>query len=155
MSQSVRKGRLILRGNNSWAGQPVINTVRVKLTDEVTGVNADRAMMASWRFTGNEQKNQFIFGPQAGAITKRTNSIIDFGRDKVRDKFVFTNNTKEHGPFNHMQRYVIKNFGRNDVIELRNIGRSFTASDLRSIGGGNYVLPGVSQYNLTINTDLL
>ena len=157
MNQRInrKRGTLVLRGNSTWVGQPVIDRVRVRLDDKITGVNVNRAMGAQWRFIGNSQRNKFIFGDQAGAITKRFNSVMDFGKDNVRDTFVFTNTTQDKGPFNHMQRYVIKNFGEQDVIKLRNIGKTFRADDLIQTGKNRYKLPGVDSTKLRIDTSLL
>lgn len=157
MNQRINKkrGTLVLRGNSTWIGQPVVDRVRVRLNDDITGVNVNRAMGAQWRFIGNKQRNKFIFGDQAGAITKRFNSVIDFGKDNVRDTFVFKNTTQDKGPFNHMQRYVIKNFGEQDVIRLRNIGQTFRAKDLLQVGKNKYTLPGVDATKLRIETTLL
>ena len=156
VSYNKKRTRLNLKGNSTWAGQPVINDIKVTLRgrDTVTGINIDRAMARSWRFNGTDGKNVFNFMSQAGAITKRTNSIINFGKDTVTDKFIFTNTTPKD-PFNHMQRFVIKNCGKEDEIILKNIGRTFTARDLRSMGGDKYSLPGVSPTKLTVVTDLI
>jgi hypothetical protein len=150
----VRKGKLSLLGNDGWAGQSVVSrsTVRAGRSDgKVNRVLVDRGMFASFRYRGNEDRDKVIFGGQAGAITKRFNSVIDFGRDQVRDIFSFANNTRSHGPFNHMQRFVINNFGREDVIRLRNVGRTFRFRDLRSFGNGVYGLNGVPLDKLRIN----
>ena len=158
MSSSLNKKetKLNLTGDRSWAGQPVINTIRVNLrkNDSVTGIIVDRAMAASWRFNGTDGRNAFIFKSQAGAITKRTNSIINFKKDSAPDKFIFSNTTPKD-PFNHMQRFVIKNFGKEDSIILKNIGQTFRARDLRSLGDNKYSLPGISPTKITVVTDLL
>ncbi|SBO41742.1 hypothetical protein [Cyanobium sp. NIES-981] len=146
MRQSVKKGKFSLVGNNGWAGQPVVSRTRVSAgaTDgDVNRVYVNRGMFASFNYRGNKDRDKVIFGGQAGAITKRANSVIDFGNDRVRDVFVFTNTTREHGPFNHMQRFVIKNFGREDVVRLRNINKTFRFNDLRSYGNGVYGFNGV------------
>ena len=147
MSERInrRRGRVQLRGDRSWKGQPVIDTVRVKLTDDITGVNVNQAMAASWRFKGNDRKNRFVFGDQAGAITKRKNSIIDFGNDDVRDVLVFRNSVPGK-PFNHAQRFVIKNMGTQDRIVLKNIGKTFDFKDVRNDGS----LPGVPRTSFRV-----
>lgn len=141
-----RRGTTLqLRGNSTWKSQPVIDTVRVRLRDDITRVNVNQAMAASWRIKGNKQKNKFVFGDQAGAISKRRDSIINFGNDNRRDTFVFTN-TVPGKPFNHMQRFKIKNFGMKDRIVLKNIGRSFGFKDIRPDGS----LPGVPRTSLQV-----
>lgn len=145
MKASLGRSVVSLRGNSTWKGQPVIDTVRVKLRDGITRVSVNQAMAASWRLNGNQERNRFVFGDQAGAITKRTNSVIDFGNDDVRDVLVFTNNVPGK-PFNHAQRFKIKNFGREDRIVLRNIGRSFSFKDIRPDGS----LPGVPRLSLQV-----
>ncbi len=145
-SLSSKGDRLILRGNNGWAGQPVINRIRIRLKGPVSKVSIDRAMAASWSIKGADH---IEFGPQAGAITKRVNSVIDFKGDGSHS-FSFANTTKEHGPFNHMQRFRVHNFGPKDVIELRNIGRTFRLDDLQSVAAGLYGLPGVPPTSLVV-----
>ena len=147
MSARLRRDTVRLRGNRTWKSQPVIDTVQVKLRDGITGVNVNQAMAASWRLRGNKQKNRFVFGDQAGAITKRKDSVIDFGNDNVRDVFVFKN-TVPGKPFNHAQRFTIKNFGREDRIVLRNIGQTFEFKDIRRDGS----LPGVSPLNFQVTS---
>ena len=106
-------------------------------------------MQAEYRLKGNSSKNRFVFGNQAGSITKRKRSIIDFGQDTVKDKFIFRNSVPGK-PFNHMQRIRIKNFGREDVIVLKNIGQTFRFKDLERVGVDKFVLPGVSPASLTV-----
>ncbi|MFQ6538000.1 MULTISPECIES: hypothetical protein [Aphanothece] len=154
--ESRKASRLTLLGNaRTWAGQPVVARVKIKAKGkngdgDVNRVVVNRAMAASWTYKGNADKDTIIFGAQAGAITKRTNSVIDFGNDKVRDTFAFTNNTRFHGPFNHMQRYVIRNFGKQDVVKLNNIGKTLRFKDLRSYGNGVYGFNGVPLDKLRI-----
>ena len=144
---SIKRNTVQLRGDSTWAGQPVVNTVRVRLRDGLTGVNVNQAMAASWRFNGNGEKNRFVFGDQAGAITKRTRSVMNFGNDQRQDVFVFTN-TAPGKPFNHMQQFTIQNMGREDRIILKNIGRTFGFNDVRGDGS----LPGVPVTNLRITS---
>jgi hypothetical protein len=154
MRQSVnKKGRLSLRGNNGWAGQPVVSRTSVnpgKSDGKKNRVVVDRGMFASFSYKGNKDVDHVIFGGQAGAITKRANSVINFGNDKSKDVFEFANTTRTHGPFNHMQRFVVRNFGRGDEIRLQNIGRTFRFKDLRRFGDGVYGLNGVPLDKLRI-----
>ena len=152
VSENKRGTRLKLRGNRSWAGQPVIDRVRIRLRDGVTGVSINQGMLAQVRVAGSRQGDRIVFGDQAGTITKRFNSIINFGKDNEKDVFTFRNTTREHGPFNHMQRIRITNFGREDVIRLQNIGRAFRFKDLERAGTNKWVLPGVSPASLEVFT---
>ena len=54
--------------------------------------------------------DKIILGGQAGAITKRANSVIDFGRDNVRDVFSFANNT-----YIFPISFIIRSIGRIDL----------------------------------------
>ncbi len=147
-----RRGtKLKLRGNSSWKGQPVVGRIKVNLKDEVTGVNFDQMMQASYRISGTKGRDRIVFKDQAGSITKRTRSIINFKEDDAKDKFVFKNRVPGK-PFNHMQRMVIKNFGREDVIVLKNIGRKFRYGDLQPAGVDEWTLPGVPPLSLTVLT---
>ena len=144
-----KKGTTLrLRGNKSWVSQPVVDRVRVRLSDEISGVNVNRGMFAQFNVNGTKGRDKVIFGSQAGTITKRFNSVINFKKDNVRDTFVFTNTTKEHGPFNHAQRIVIKNFGKEDRIVLKNIRKTFNFRDVRNDGS----LPGVPVTSIRVDT---
>ncbi|SBO43207.1 hypothetical protein [Cyanobium sp. NIES-981] len=162
-----RKASIIqLTGNSTWLRQPVAwdATMRVSSlkqrqaakaglidsADIVTGFRVNNAMARSWTFIGSKGSDLIDFQANAGAITKRSQSVINFGNDTARDRFFFTNNTKTHGPFNHMQRYVIRNFGREDVVTLRNIGRSFGYNDLVSYGNGVMGFRGVDPTKLRV-----
>ncbi|MBE9172142.1 hypothetical protein IQ216_03310 [Cyanobium sp. LEGE 06143] len=118
--------------------------------DIVTGFPVNNAMARNWIFQGSRGSDLIDFQSTAGAITKRSQSVINFGRDEVRDRFFFTNNTRTHGPFNHMQRFVIRNFGREDQVTLRNIGRRFRFNDLVSYGNGVMGFPGVDPTKLRV-----
>lgn len=151
-SKNRRGNVLRLTGNASWAGQPVINELRLNLRkdDDITRVKFDRMMQASYRIRGTQGRDRIIFGPQAGAITKRLRSVINFGKDDgVRDVFKFSN-TVPGKPFNHMQRIQLRNFGQEDVVKLQNIGRTFRWNDLVGIGDGRYAVPGVSTLALEV-----
>lgn len=151
VSESLNKKRTTvrLRGNKkTWVSQPVIDRVRVNLTDDVSGVNVNRGMFAQFNVNGTKGRDKVIFGDQAGTITKRFNSVINFKKDNVRDTFVFKNTTKENGPFNHAQRIVIKNFGKEDKIVLKNIRKTFNFGDVRNDGS----LPGVNLGSIRVNT---
>lgn len=154
-SRSRNGSKLSLTGNRTWAGQPVVARVKIRNSGKGDGiinrVVINRAMAASWSYRGNQDRDKVIFGDQAGAITRRTNSVINFGNDTVRDTFVFTNTTRTHGPFNHMQRYVIRNFGREDVVRLRNVGRTLRFNDLRNFGNGVYGFNGVPLDKLRVS----
>ena len=140
-----RKGRAQLRGNSTWKSQPVIDTVRVKLSGRITDFNVNQAMAASWRIKGNKRSNRFVFGDQAGAITKRKDSVIDFGNDSKRDVLVFKN-TVPGKPWNHAQRFVIRNMGMQDRLVFKNVGRTFTFKDVRNDGS----LPGVPRTSFRV-----
>jgi hypothetical protein len=72
--------------------------------------------------------------------------VVDFRRDVAKDVFTFTNRidvakcSEKHGfqchPLNHLQRVVIKNFGREDEINLQ--GKIYRFTDVN-----NGTLPGV------------
>ena len=156
MNEKVGKrgSQLRLTGDRSWIGQPVIDRVGIRNRGKGDGITnrfvANRAMVASWNYRGNGDKDKVVFGNQAGAITKRANSVIDFGRDNVRDTFVFRNSVPGK-PFNHMQRFVIKNFGREDVVRLENIGQTFRFKDLRRFGKVTFGFEGVPIDKLRVN----
>ena len=159
MSQRTSKNgsRLSLTGNGAWAGQPVVARVKIRNRGKGDGIAnrvvINRAMAASWSYRGNLDKDNVVFGDQAGAITKRTRSVINFGNDDVRDTFVFSNTTRTHGPFNHMQNFVIANWGKQDRVVLRNIGgKTFTNKDLQSFGNGVYGFRGVPLDKLRITS---
>lgn len=123
---------------------------RGEARDLVTGFRVNNAMARNWIFKGSKASDLIDFQSAAGAITKRSQSVINFGKDEVRDRFFFTNNTRTHGPFNHMQRFVIRNFGREDRVTLRNIGRSFGFDDLVSYGNGVMGFRGVDPTKLRV-----
>jgi hypothetical protein len=146
-----RKGVLRLAGNESWKGQPVVGRLRVRLseTDDVTRVRFDRMMQASYRVRGTKGRNRFVWGFQAGAITKRTSSVIDFVNDNARDVLVFRNTTPKN-PVVHMQRFKIKNFGPEDLIKLDNLNRNIRQKDLRRMADGRYMIPGVDPSKMVV-----
>ncbi len=123
---------------------------RANPRDIVTGFRVNNAMARNWIFKGSRGSDLIDFQSQAGAITKRSQSVINFGKDEVRDQFFFTNNTKTHGPFNHMQNFVIRDFGLQDRVTLRNIGRSFGFNDLVSYGNGVMGFSGVDPTKLRV-----
>jgi hypothetical protein len=132
-SVNARIEALVLHGASNWAGQPVVSRVKIQLSNGINKVKVDQAMAAQWTIVGSSAANRIVFGGQAGAITKNFNSVIDMGKDDVKDVFTFTNSAPGK-PFNHMQRFVVKNFGREDVIELKNIGKSFGYNDVQRDG---------------------
>ena len=140
-----RKGVLVLSGARNWAGQPVVSRVKIKLGSGINKVNINKAMAAQWTIKGTTAQDRITFGSQAGAITKNHNSVIDLGNDAVKDVFTFTNSAPGK-PFNHMQRFVVKNFGKEDVIQLKNIGKSFGYGDVQRDGS----LPGVPLSTLKV-----
>lgn len=112
----------------------------------VTGFYLDRGIFTRWRFDGSKGPDTLEFGPQGHIISKQSGGVVDFKRDTAPDRFTFTNRidvakcSEKHGivchPLNHLQRVVIKNFGREDVIDLQ--GKLYRYSDVK--GGA---LPGV------------
>jgi hypothetical protein len=112
----------------------------------VTGYVLDRGIFTAWRFVGSPGPDSLTFGAQGHIISKRNGGVVDFGRDRVRDTFTFTNRidvercSQKHGfrchPLNHLQKVVIKNFGPEDVIDLQ--GRRYGYRDVR-----NGLLPDV------------
>jgi hypothetical protein len=112
----------------------------------VTGFYLDRGIFTRWRFLGSTGGDTLEFGPQGHIISKQSGGVVDFKADSASDRFTFTNRidvakcSEKHGiqchPLNHLQRVVIRNFGREDVIDLQ--GKLYRYSDVK---GG--VLPGV------------
>ena len=141
-----KRGEIVMRGRPGWAGQPVVDRVRVTLKGETNAVTIDQGMLAQLVVRGTKGADRITLGAQAGTITKRLTSRIQLGKDEVKDVFTFTNTTASHGPFNHMQRVVVSEFGKEDVIYLRNRGKRFGYSDVRSDGG----LPGVPVTSLRV-----
>lgn len=112
----------------------------------VTGFYLDRGIFTRWRFDGSKGPDTLEFGPQGHIISKQSGGVVDFKRDTAPDRFTFTNRidvakcSEKHGfqchPLNHLQRVVIKNFGREDTINLQ--GKIYRYADVK---GG--VLAGV------------
>lgn len=112
----------------------------------VTGYYLDRGIFTRWRFLGSKGSDSLEFGPQGHIISKQSGGVVDFRRDVAKDVFTFTNRidvakcSEKHGfkchPLNHLQRVVIKNFGREDEINLQ--GRIYRYTDV-----SNGTLPGV------------
>lgn len=119
----------------------------------VTGYYLDRGIFTRWRFVGSTGPDTLEFGPQGHIISKQSGGVVDFKADSAPDRFTFTNRidvakcSEKHGiqchPLNHLQRVVIKNFGREDVINLQ--GKIYRFSDVK---GG--VLPGVPADRLRV-----
>lgn len=123
-----------LIGRSDWASQSVVDQVRIKLQDNVRSVFIDKGMLAQLTVLGTKGADQITLGAQAGTITKRLTSRIKLGNDSVKDVFTFTNNTRTHGPFNHAQRIVIEQFGKEDEIRLANVGRTIRYNDIQKDG---------------------
>jgi hypothetical protein len=112
------KMRTTPQGKRERGDAPVVNAFYL-----------DRGIFTGWRFIGSKGSDRLEFGPQGHIISKRSGGVVDFGRDNVRDVFVFTNRidvakcSEKHGvpchPLNHLQKVVIKNFGREDKIYLQ------------------------------------
>lgn len=176
-----KRGVLRLLGRSGWAGQSVVDRTVInpgRVDGSRNKVVIDRGMFASLSYKGKDAlvdptskafrrgktalNSQFdpsskafrdviIMKGQAGTISKRQNSVFDLGADTAPDTWIFSNTTLKHGPFNHMQRIWIKNFGKEDRIVLRNIGgRTFRYKDLRRQGNGVYGLNGVPVDKLRI-----
>ena len=109
---------------------------------KVLGFYLDRGIYTQWRFIGSTGPDTLTFGSQGVIISKRDGGVVDFGVDKAKDTFRFTNKidvakcSEKHGvqchPLNHLQQVTIKNFGREDVIYLQ--GRKYGYGDVRSGG---------------------
>ena len=120
-----------------------------------TGFYLDRGIFTRWRFDGSKGPDTLEFGPQGHIISKQSGGIVDFKVDSAPDRFTFTNRidvakcSEKHGfqchPLNHLQRVVIKNFGREDVIDLQ--GKIYRYSDVK-----NGVLNGVPADRLRVET---
>jgi hypothetical protein len=119
----------------------------------VTGYYLDRGIFTRWRFDGSKGADTLEFGPQGHIISKQSGGVVDFKQDNAPDRFVFTNRidvakcSEKHGiqchPLNHLQRVVIKNFGREDEIVLQ--GKVYRFADVKA-----GVLPGVPVDRLRI-----
>ena len=120
--------------------------LQMRTGNGVTGFYLDRGIFTAWRFNGTTGPDTLEFGPQGVIISKRNGGVVDFGVDAAPDLFKFTNRidvarcSKKHGiqchPLNHLQKVLVRNMGREDVIELQ--GRRYGYTDVR--GGA---LPGV------------
>jgi len=105
----------------------------------VLGFYLDRGIFTRWRFRGSTGADSLTFGPQGHIISKQSGGVVDFRNDTAPDKFTFMNRidvakcSEKHGfqchPLNHLQRVLIKNFGREDTIDLQ--GRVYRYSDVR------------------------
>jgi hypothetical protein len=105
----------------------------------VLGFYLDRGIFTRWRFRGSTGADSLTFGPQGHIISKQSGGVVDFRNDTAPDRFTFMNRidvakcSEKHGfqchPLNHLQRVLIKNFGREDTIDLQ--GRVYRYSDVR------------------------
>lgn len=121
----------------------------------VTGFYLDRGIFTRWKFDGSKGPDTLEFGPQGHIISKQSGGVVDFKRDTAPDRFTFTNRidvakcSEKHGiqchPLNHLQRVVIKNFGKEDVINLQ--GKIYRYSDVK-----NGALNGVPADRLRVET---
>jgi hypothetical protein len=141
-----KRGEIVMRGRPGWAGQPVVDRVRVTLKGETNAVTIDQGMLAQLVVRGTKGADRITLGAQAGTITKRFTSRIQMGKDTARDVFTFTNTTASHGPFNHMQRVVVTEFGREDEIQLANVGRVIRYDDVQGDGS----IPGVPRLSIRV-----
>jgi hypothetical protein len=141
-----KRGEIVMRGRPGWAGQPVVDRVRVTLKGETNAVTIDQGMLAQLVVRGTKGADRITLGAQAGTITKRFTSRIQMGKDTARDVFTFTNTTASHGPFNHMQRVVVTEFGREDEIRLANVGRVIRYDDVQGDGS----IPGVPRLSIRV-----
>lgn len=146
VEKTKRGGRIMLQGGSGWAGKPVINRMRVKLRGDVSDVTIDRGMLAQLTVIGTKGSDRITLGGQAGTISKRFTSRIRLGNDNAKDVFTFTNTTQSHGPFNHAQRIVVSDFGREDVIKLANVGRTIRYGDIQKDGS----IPGVPRLAIRV-----
>lgn len=119
----------------------------------VTGYYLDKGIFTRWKFVGSKGPDTLEFGPQGHIISKQSGGIVDFKKDTAIDRFTFTNRidvakcSEKHGfqchPLNHLQRVVIKNFGKEDIVELQ--GKIYRYDDVK-----NGLLPGVPADRLRI-----
>ena len=115
---------------------------KIKLGAGVEKVVFDRGVFSMWTIQGTKGADVVKFGSQGTVINKRRGGTFDMGRDSAPDRFVFTNVinvaacSAKHPeipggchPLNHLQKVTIRNFGREDVVELQ--GRTYTYGQLR------------------------
>lgn len=143
-----RLDQIVMQGRSGWAGQPVVDRVRIKLRGDVRSVAINRGMLAQLTVIGTKGPDRITLGSQAGTISKRFTSRIKLGKDNARDVFTFTNTTASHGPFNHAQRIVIQQFGKEDIIRLKNVNRVIRYKDIQGDGS----IPGVPRLAIRVET---
>lgn len=162
-AQSIPSKALIVPDGQPRVSSSLDNKGRVKLTlpsvtshamglklktgNGIKGFILDKGVYSAWKFNGSKGKDILVFGPQGTIINKRNGGVIDFGVDNKPDKFVFKNTinveacSKKHGfkchPLNHLQKVVIKNFGKEDKIILQ--GKEYGYSDIDLNGNINGV----------------
>jgi len=127
---------------------------RARNIDAVTGFNLNSGIFTRWKFVGSNAADSLYFGNQGHIISKRNGGLVDFGRDRVKDTFTFTNKidvdkcSQKHGftcsPLNHLSKVRIINFGPEDQIDLQ--GKVYGYNSVR-----NGLLPGVSGSRLTVS----
>lgn len=146
IKERKRRNVLLITGNKGWAGQPVVDRMTVNLRGKTTKVVIDRGMLAQLIVKGSRKADRIELGAQAGTISKRFTSKIKLGKDDKKDIFTFTNTTASHGPFNHAQRIVVQQFGKEDVIRLKNVGRTIRYNDIQADGS----IPGVPRLAIRV-----
>lgn len=132
-----QKGRLSIK-----SGSVTSHTMGMKMRtgNGVKRIVIDKGVYSMWQFKGTNGKDTLVFGSQGTIINKKRGGVIDFGEDRVVDKFIFKNTinveacSKKHGfkchPLNHLQKVVIKNFGPEDKVILQ--GKTYTINDLNN-----------------------
>jgi hypothetical protein len=141
-------GQVVMKGRPGWAGQSVTDRVKVTLKGATRRLLIDQGMLAQLTVIGTNGPDRITLGGQAGTISKRFTSKIQLGQDQSKDVFTFTNTSASHGPFNHAQRIVVSEFGREDEIRLANVGRTIRYDDVQ----GDGTIPGVSRLSIRVET---
>lgn len=108
----------------------------------------DKGVYSDWKFVGSKGSDTLHFGPQGAIINKRRGGVADFGKDDKKDTFIFENQINlerkpDHHPLNHLQKVVIKNFGKEDEIIIQ--GKKYGYADIK-----NNLLPGIGPDRLQV-----
>lgn len=148
-----KNGRLLIR-----LGRPTDHLMgaKVRMGQGVSKVIFDRGVYSMWRVDGTADRDVLQFGSQGTIINRRVGGVFDMGKDRVSDRFIFTNTinvaacSAKHPelkggchPLNHLQQVTIKNFGPEDRAILQ--GRTYTYRDIR---GNSF--PGVPETRLRV-----